>query len=56
MDKVSRVHDDRYMNCIASCVRHNDGTFWNGDVRCTHPVLFTRKEPPKRFGEGTYKR
>ena len=25
-------------------MRHGDGTYWDGDVRCTHPVLFADKE------------
>ena len=25
-------------------MRHDDGTYWDGDVRCTHPVLFADKE------------
>jgi hypothetical protein len=25
-------------------VRHGDGTYWDGNVRCTHPVLFADKE------------
>ena len=40
----SKIQDDRYLDCIASCVRHDDGTYWDGDVRCTHPVLFADKE------------
>jgi len=55
MDKVNRAHNERYMNCTALCVVYDDGSFWHGNVRCTHPVMFTRKEPPKRFGGGTYK-
>ena len=25
-------------------MRHDDGTYWDGNVRCTHPVLFADKE------------